>query len=76
MNDERTRTIAELLADSDLVSSALARASREALLSHARAGRAVPICPNGKVIWLSPEEVLAKLATLPTDAKATTAGPR
>ena len=70
MNDERARSISDLLADSDLMSAALVRASREALLSHARAGRSVPICPNGEVIWLSPEEVLSKLATLPVAAKS------
>ncbi len=73
MNEDRTRSIADLLADGDLVGSALARASREALLSHARAGRAVPICPNGQIIWLSPEEVLAKLASAPIDTKSTVA---
>jgi len=56
------RPLKELLADNDLINAALARASREALLSHARAGRAVPICPNGEIVWLSPEEILAQYA--------------
>jgi len=59
MNKEESRSISEKLADRELIDAALARAAREARLSHAREGRSVPICPNGEIVWLSPEEIFA-----------------
>jgi hypothetical protein len=62
MAENESRSISELIADNDLINAALQRAAREAILSHARAGRAVPVSPNGdgKVIWLSPAEIFAR----------------
>jgi hypothetical protein len=70
MSDERT--IAEKLADNELLNAALARAAREARLAHARAGRPVPICPNGEIIWLTPAQIFAMYpdAAPPADTKA------
>jgi hypothetical protein len=59
MADERKRTFAEKLADNDLINAAMARAVREAKLSHARAGRSIPICRNDKIVWLTPEQIFA-----------------
>jgi hypothetical protein len=41
------------------------------LLSHARAGNAVPISEDGHVVWLSPQEIFRRLGYgSPPDAKA------
>ncbi len=36
-------------------------AAVEAVIQHARAGRSIPVAQSGKVIWLTPAEVLAQL---------------
>jgi hypothetical protein len=59
VDNERKQILAEKLADNDLINAALSRAAREARLSHARAGRSAPICPKDKVVWLTPEQILA-----------------
>jgi hypothetical protein len=61
MPEERKRTIAELIADSDLMTAAIRKGVREELLSHARAGNTVPVSENGKVVWLSPAEIYVRL---------------
>jgi hypothetical protein len=65
MADDRKRTFAEKLADNDLINAAMTRAVREAKLSHARAGRSVAVCPNDKIIWLTPEQIFAMYAEEP-----------
>jgi hypothetical protein len=40
--------------------AAIQKAVREAVLMHAHQGRAVPVSRDGKVVWLTPEEILAK----------------
>jgi hypothetical protein len=57
-------------ADGARVDEAVKRAGREAALAHARAGRAVPTWRDGKVVWLSPAEVLALIEE--EDRKGTT----
>jgi hypothetical protein len=42
---------------------AIQRAVREAILEHALLGRSVPIWRDGKVVWLSPEEIFEELRT-------------
>jgi hypothetical protein len=59
--------LAELLADREGTTEAIRRGIREAVLEHARAGRAVPVWENGKVVWLQPEEVLKTLAPTEPD---------
>jgi hypothetical protein len=61
----RPRSIRELFADDALITGALTRATREAVLQHARLGHPVATMRDGKVVWLSPEEVLAALACPP-----------
>jgi len=62
MNDQSSRSIAELLADRSIITEAIRRAVREAVLKHARAGQPVATMQNGKVVWVAPEDVLARLA--------------
>jgi hypothetical protein len=60
MSEEHIRSVAELLADRELIDAALSRAARDAILEHARAGHPVATWKDGQVVWLSPEEVLAR----------------
>jgi hypothetical protein len=46
----------------DAIEAALKRLGREVVLTHARAGRSVPSWENGKVVWISPEEILARFS--------------
>jgi hypothetical protein len=46
--------------ESELIEDAIRRAVRDAVVTHAKLGRAVPVARDGKVVWLSPEEILAK----------------
>jgi hypothetical protein len=62
MNDQSSRSITELLADRSIITEAIRRAVREAVLTHARAGRPVATSENGHVVWIQPEEVLSRLA--------------
>jgi hypothetical protein len=42
------------------IQAALDRATREALLEHARAGRSVCESRDGKIVWVSPEEIFCR----------------
>lgn len=53
-------SISELVRDTALMHEAVTRAMREAVLEHARAGQPVCTMRNGRVVWVSPEEVLAQ----------------
>jgi hypothetical protein len=55
----------ELLADHALITQAIQRAAREAVLTHARAGQPVATWHDGQVVWISPAEMLAELADRP-----------
>lgn len=57
MDQER---LAEMLELNKRVQEAVDRAIREARLEHARAGRSVPESRDGKVVWISPEEVFGQ----------------
>ena len=52
--------ISELLADREKINQALAKAVQDALLKHKQAGNPVAIWRDGKVVWIPPEEILAK----------------
>jgi hypothetical protein len=54
-----------LLGDDRLIDAAIARAAREAVLQHARAGYPVATMRDGKVVWIPPEEILARFAAPP-----------
>jgi hypothetical protein len=66
MKGQSRSRISELMADHELISEAICRAMREAVLKHARAGRPVPTWQEGKVVWIPPEEVLARFSNKPT----------
>lgn len=59
MNDRPRPSIAELMADHDLIAAAINRAVREAVRKHALAGKSVAVGQDGKVVWISPAEILA-----------------
>ena len=54
------RTRAELVRDKAVMHAAVSKAMREAVLSHARAGNPVPVLRDDKVVWIPPEEILAR----------------
>jgi len=45
--------------DIEKLDIALQRAGREARRRHALEGRSVPIIEDGKIVWLTPEQILA-----------------
>jgi hypothetical protein len=63
MTDSPHPPIADLLANRSLIQAAITKGVREALLKHAQAGNPVCTSRDGKVVWLSPEEVFALLKT-------------
>jgi hypothetical protein len=52
----------------DRIDLAVRKAMREAVLTHARMGRSVPTLRDGKVVWLSPDEIFAIFASEPPAA--------
>lgn len=52
--------LAEMLADNEKIQAALDRATRDALLEHARMGRSVCEWRDGQVVWIPPVEVFAR----------------
>lgn len=44
------------------IEAAVQRAVRAAVLAHARAGHAVSTWRDGQVVWVQPEEILARFA--------------
>ncbi|MBI4685273.1 MAG: hypothetical protein HY755_08740 [Nitrospirae bacterium] len=51
--------IAETFSNPEKVTLALAQGVRDALLKHKQAGNPIVIWRDGKIVWLSPEEILA-----------------
>jgi hypothetical protein len=64
MADQPAKTVAELFADNELITSAVQKAAREAVLRAAREGLSVPTIREGKVVWLTPQEVLAQFGNV------------
>lgn len=62
MNGPDKRSLSEMVIDHDLIESAVRRAVRNAVLQHASAGNPVSSWENGQLVWLQPDEVLARLA--------------
>ncbi len=52
--------MSDLLAMNEKLDAANARATRDALLEHARMGRSVPESHDGKVVWITPAEIFAR----------------
>lgn len=51
--------IEEALADRERLTEALAAGVREALRKHKQAGNPIVIWRDGKMVWLTPEEIQA-----------------
>lgn len=62
-----TRPLSELLNDTPLITAALTRAAREAVLTAVKNGVPVSTLRDGKVVWLSPQEALALLESQSKD---------
>jgi hypothetical protein len=62
MTHEENPPIAERLANHQLITKAIGRGVRAALLRSAREGLPVSTLRDGQVVWLQPAEILALLA--------------
>lgn len=51
------KDIDQIFRDGRAIDRALNRGIREALLQHKRAGNSVPIWRDGKVVWLTPDQI-------------------
>ena len=60
MSEQTQDRLAEMMAENGRLDAAHARAAREALLEHARMGRSVCESRDGKVVWITPEEIFAR----------------
>ena len=56
--------IGELIRDTRLITEALTRAAREALLEDKRLGVPVPVWRNGQTEWVPPEQIDMLLAQI------------
>ncbi len=63
MNNGTKPPIAERIADRAAVQEALGEAVLHAILTHAKLGYPVATWRDGKVVWISPEEILAQYGT-------------
>jgi len=57
--DAKVNRVLERLRDREAIAAALARASREALLMHARLGHAASVSRDGRIVFLTPDEIFA-----------------
>ena len=57
MQETAKKDIGKLFNDREGMDRALARAVRQALLEHKRAGNPVATWRDGKVVWIEPEEL-------------------
>jgi hypothetical protein len=55
-------SIRELLADKEALLAAFRQGVQQAVLAHARAGNPVATWRDGQVVWIPPEEILARFA--------------
>jgi len=62
MSEPKRKSISELFADHELITAAITRGIREAVLAHARAGRSVAAWRDGKVVLVPPHEIFARLS--------------
>jgi hypothetical protein len=60
MNSLANGHLAQILAENAETEQGLIRAARTALLEHARMGRSVCESRDGKVVWITPEEIFAR----------------
>ena len=62
---EHTNVRATPAPDFGAMDEAVRRAMRDAVLSHARAGRSVPTWRDGRVTWIAPDEILRQFSSSP-----------
>jgi hypothetical protein len=67
MNDAPHPSIRELLGNRSVVSAALGRGVRAALLRHAQTGHPAATWKDGKVVWIQPAEIFALLSQFPEE---------
>lgn len=58
MPPRRTKDIEKLLGDDAVMTAALAKGVRAALLRHKQAGNPIVVWRDGKVVWVPPEEIV------------------
>jgi len=63
-----------LFADGREIDAALAKAVREAILQHKRAGNPIAVWENGRVVWIPPEEIVVDEPLPPVDSPAANQG--
>ena len=57
MNEKDGKTIEQIFAEGTLIDKALADATQKALWEHKQVGNPVAAWRDGKVIWITPEEI-------------------
>ncbi|HEV3146484.1 MAG TPA: hypothetical protein VGZ47_21535 [Gemmataceae bacterium] len=60
MPDTSKQSPADCPAETDAISMAVNRAARQAAIENALLGYSVPYWINGQVVWVPPDEILAK----------------
>ncbi len=60
---EKNEKLEAALANPELIDAAVRKAMREAVLMHARLGNPVCTWKDGRVVWLSPQEVFELFAS-------------
>ena len=65
MNEKPNGKLEQALANPALIDAAVRKATREAVLLHARLGQPVCTWRDGKVVWLSPQDVFDLFASEP-----------
>jgi hypothetical protein len=60
MNETHSGSIEALIRNRGLMTEAVCRAAREAVLKHAREGNPVATWRDGRVVWITPEEIFAR----------------
>jgi len=73
MNQPIRPSITDLMANNALITAAISRGVRDAVLKRIQAGKPVAAWRDGRPVWLSPEEALALLnhsESAPTDSRS------
>ena len=61
------KTIAEIFSEGRPIDEAVKRATREAVLRHKITGDPIVVWRDGKIVWLSPDEILSEGDSHPED---------
>lgn len=63
-----TKDVAAIMADTALITAALAAGVRQALVRHLQAGLPVVEWRDGKTVWLGPDEIRQRIAEMDRNA--------